>query len=355
MLPVVRHFVVGLCLFSFLLCALSSEATSGRWTPDDALLADDVREVAVTRDGTLAAWVVRGYVTVEGESKPTGHLWWCRLPEGTPRQLTRGAERISAPAFSPDGKHLAFLSNRKPPAGGAKPAKDAGSQIWALPTDGGEAFPISHFDQSVNGFGWTSSRGLVAVVAESPSHWQAEREDMKDTSQVIDDAEHTPPVRLFTTTLDGTTKRLTTNQGWIRGLNIAPNGQNAVVIESHSLSYAFDQRIPPQTHVVDLTNGSMTPLFAEPVDGATVLPGAIAWNPSGSAIYVTNEHTRHPTYRIATITELYRHDVDLGSTIKVALDWPRGVARGFATTNDGVIALLADGVRFRPARLVAKR
>jgi dipeptidyl aminopeptidase/acylaminoacyl peptidase len=78
---------------------------------------------------------------------------------GTLTQLTDSGYE-SSPRWSPDGQWVAFLSERKPPAG--KNADDGDSQdaaknmaqIYLISPNGGEAFPITSGADEVHAFAW---------------------------------------------------------------------------------------------------------------------------------------------------------------------------------------------------------
>ncbi|HZT32953.1 MAG TPA: S9 family peptidase [Bryobacteraceae bacterium] len=55
---------------------------------------------------------------------------------GAPRPLTRGEQEDGSPVFSPDGRSLAIVSNRKSP-------EETG--IWIVPVEGGTARPLTRF------------------------------------------------------------------------------------------------------------------------------------------------------------------------------------------------------------------
>ena len=55
---------------------------------------------------------------------------------GAPKPLTRGEQEDLDPAFSPDGKSIAIVSNRRAPEE---------SHIWIVPIDGSQARPLTHF------------------------------------------------------------------------------------------------------------------------------------------------------------------------------------------------------------------
>ena len=63
-----------------------------------------------------------------------------RRPGGEPKQLTTAPGTNNHPRWSPDGKTIAFVSNR----GGS-------AQVWLLPIDGGEARQLTKLPIDVSG------------------------------------------------------------------------------------------------------------------------------------------------------------------------------------------------------------
>jgi dipeptidyl aminopeptidase/acylaminoacyl peptidase len=352
--------------------AASPSPSPANWTAEDLVHAEDAADWTLAADGAAAAWVQSEVVAGDSGEQAVAHVWLARLngngreagPSGTSGpavRLTRGIEQASHPRFSPDSRRLAFLSNRAPAGGGGEAPADGTDQVWILPLAGGEAYPATHFDRDVQDFAWIDARTLVVLAAESPSERERKREENSDTAIVVDDAENEPAVRLFRVEIEedggaltpqGEIRRLTTNRDWINALAVAPDGKRAVATAARSLSYDFDQRVRPRTLLIDLSTGAETDLFA---DGPAVVPEGLRWAPDSSGFYFTEERSTHPTYRMATVTDLWFYDLASRAAQRIDLGWPRGLAAPVEPLADGFLALLADGVRYRPARFARNR
>ncbi len=64
------------------------------------------------------------------------HLWMVPLDGGEPAPFTTGDQRDSLPRWSPDGRWIAFLSDRG--AGKPEPGVKRPKQVYVIPVDGGE-------------------------------------------------------------------------------------------------------------------------------------------------------------------------------------------------------------------------
>lgn len=90
------------------------------------------------------------------------------------RRLTRADAKDSQPHWSPDGKHLAFLSNRAD-----KP------QIWLIRADGGEAWQASELPEAVSSFAWSpDGQNFVAISKSVEGQEKEKKDDDKDKSDV---------------------------------------------------------------------------------------------------------------------------------------------------------------------------
>ncbi len=104
--------------------------------------------------------------------------------DGSPRQLTIGSRNDRFARFSPDGRWLAFISDRRlqaesEPARPKDPAdREDKDQVHALPVDGpGEARRVSDLPRGVEAFEWSPDGKRLVVV--STSHGATYEEDAR--------------------------------------------------------------------------------------------------------------------------------------------------------------------------------
>src|SRR5918998_4079520 len=131
-------------------------------SPDGRFVAFSVKSVAPGKDGYRSSlWVV----PTDG-SAPA-------------RQLTVGSKSDTTPRWSPDGRRIAFISDRgavlQAGGGGAKAGKaeapkEGGTQAWILPfADGGEARQLTDLPKDVEGLAWSPDGRRLAVVSGARS------------------------------------------------------------------------------------------------------------------------------------------------------------------------------------------
>jgi len=169
------HVLAGLVAGAALAFAAAAEPT--RFTVDDLGRLASVSDLDLAPDGE---WVVYSVGEANLEEDATYYdLWRARWDGSGKRALTRTAKADEyAPAVSPDGKWIAFLSDRGD--------EDAKTQVWLMPSDGGEAEALTGFPGGVSDFDWSPDGARLAVIANDPERPEGEEEPKQPEPIVID-------------------------------------------------------------------------------------------------------------------------------------------------------------------------
>jgi dipeptidyl aminopeptidase/acylaminoacyl peptidase len=317
-------------------------AKKNQWTPEDVVYQEDAGQFRISPDEKFALWV-KGTADKDKDLR-VGNLYLSNLSDGKVVQLTRGTDEISNPRWSPSGETIAFLSSHALP----KPKPDSGStQIWLMNSAGGEPWPVTESERGIQQFEWLNDDTILFSAEEDASLDERQTKERKDDSNVVDDTAHTAPVRLFKLSVkDKKITRLTDNDDWILDFAVSRDKTKAVAVARRELSYAWDQKIPPATYIVNLATGDRTQIFTN----ERIYPDTIEWARDNSGFYVVAPFSDDPRFLVATVDKVYFYDLAAAKDVEVNLDWDRGFARSLQATNDGFIALLADGVYTKPAR-----
>jgi dipeptidyl aminopeptidase/acylaminoacyl peptidase len=146
---------------------------------------DDLYQLRIATDPRLSpdgAWVCFTVQTTTPKRDGYRHALWLVAAHGSSvaRQLTVGAKHDRHPRFSPDGRSVAFLSDRRllvEDAPDAPDNREDGDQIYVLPLEGGEARRLTDLPRGVTGFAWSPDGRRLAAL--SPSRGANREEDAR--------------------------------------------------------------------------------------------------------------------------------------------------------------------------------
>ena len=141
------------------------------------LISPDARSVAYLRRET--DWKEDEFIS---------QLWLANVETAKSIQLTRGKKSVGSVEWSPDGRWLAFITERElhviePPTPehkdreekkdgqreSADSSKPAAKQIWLIAPDGGEAWPLTKSETNVGEFHWTKDGNAIVFAAAEPA------------------------------------------------------------------------------------------------------------------------------------------------------------------------------------------
>jgi len=106
-------------------------------------------------------------------------LWIADAATGERHLLTMASKSSVEAAWSPDGRWIAFLSDRP----GVLPKSPAERrQLYVMPATGGEAQQLTKAEKGVNGFEWAADSRRIAFTAEGP-----EPKALKDRKETFGD------------------------------------------------------------------------------------------------------------------------------------------------------------------------
>jgi len=139
----------------------------------ESLSRTTLRAPAIAPDGKSVAYLKR-----QTDWKENDFVWQLMLADvasGRNIQLTRGRKSAGAAQWSPDGRWLAFITERESvnveplPAEAEQPEADAdkpaSKQIWLIAPDGGEALPLTRSPSDVSDFHWSPDGKRVLFTA----------------------------------------------------------------------------------------------------------------------------------------------------------------------------------------------
>ena len=144
----------ALCAAAFFV-ALGGAASAGTFTATEMMKLRRLADPQVSPDGTLVAYAQTD-VDLEAGTR-NSDVWLVPVAGGAPRRLTSHPKSDAQPRFSPDGKHLGFVSTR-----------EGGAQVFVLELSGGEARKVTALVTDVETFQWLDNQSLLVTSRVFP-------------------------------------------------------------------------------------------------------------------------------------------------------------------------------------------
>jgi dipeptidyl aminopeptidase/acylaminoacyl peptidase len=297
--------------------------------PEDLFRFRFITDVQLSPDGALAAYVIR---TADRErDRYRSAIWIVPLDGGAPSQLTSGENEDLLPRWSPDGRRIAFVSDR----GEIPPGKErAPRNLWIVDLARNERQRTT-FDNDVRDLAWSPHGERVAVVAKA--NWPAPRAETKvrvyETLRYKSDEEGLLDMRRRHLWLVGATagdpERLTDGDWDDLEPSWSPDGTRLAFVSNRTEDR--ERNTVRDVHVLDVARGHVALLTAS--DGPQEHP---AFSPDGTLVAFYG-------HRDPRASNAINHHVWIapatGGDSRALDEWDRTVGSVVITDMRGLVAL----------------
>jgi dipeptidyl aminopeptidase/acylaminoacyl peptidase len=138
--------------------------------PEDVYALTGVADPRISPDGSRVAYQIWSIDKESNEYR--GAIWVAPVDgSGEPRPFTSGERRDGTPRWSPDGRWLAFTSNR----GGEKSPPN----LYVIPAEGGEARRLTDGKEGVEKYAWSPDSTRIVYAARCRDAAYEEEDDRK--------------------------------------------------------------------------------------------------------------------------------------------------------------------------------
>jgi dipeptidyl aminopeptidase/acylaminoacyl peptidase len=336
----------------------------GPIAPPDIMALRDMRDVELSPDGKTILFTVQAQIATFNPEQRT--IWSVPSDGRAPaRRFVTSAGADDTPRWSPDGRAVAFVSDRKNPLASVSPTGLAFSsdldpadrsavsprQLWLIARDGGEALPLTALPSDIGGFAWSPDGRQIAFLASDPdsASEKADRAAKRDWVE-MDTTRHT--TRLWILDLAShAARRVSPANVNVADFAWSPDGKRMAVrmVDSGAINdFFYHARVA----LLDLATGAIgKPLIDHAAD-------APAWSPDGNTLLAPVIRTpgfiglgvRLYDLRTDTLTALADDHPGLFTQARWAPDGRSILALSFEQTRSRLVRIARDG---RVTRLAA--
>ena len=241
-------------------------------TTDDGLDMVQVGRAMISPDGS---WVLFSKSELNWEENERETTWWRVSAEGGEPYRYIGDDGGGNFQFSPDGSRLAFTRS-----------VDDESQLFLLPTTGGEAVQLSEHETSIGSYAWSEDGSKIIFVATEPR--TDEEEEAREAGYDAIFVDEGPNGQqsgnwnnLWLIEVEsGAERRLTDTDHRIGSFSVAPNGDR--ILFTSRIENRRNQQNLSEIQLLEVEAGTIRQLTDN-----SAPEGRLSWAPDGRSFAYT--------------------------------------------------------------------
>ena len=282
-----------MCAFSLFSLFPRADADAGkRFGVNEFLALQDISEVELSPKGSFVAYTITSN-NIDMD-KQVDSVWMLPATGGDAVCMSSPESDSSSPKWSPDGKYLAILSDRK----------DETDQVWLLDRRGGDARQLTKLSQGVDSFAWSPDGKRLLLVVEDATPADLDEEERPNPRPYVID-------------------RLQFKEDYVGYLD----------------------RHRTHIHVVEVNSAEVRQLTRGDFDDAEP-----AWSPDGTKIVFSSNRTENPDrnqntdlWLVDSMADQQEPDrLTTGNTIDAMPAWsPTGQSIVYTSTDPDVLPIYA--------------
>ncbi len=208
--------------------------------PEDILAIKGISDLNLSPNGKKVLFTVRECNLKENDYNTD--IWLLNIEDGSFVKIVRSPKQDTTPRWSPDGRFIAFISNR-----------DGKNQVYLMRADIGEPWKLTDSPTGVESFEWTPDSKSIVYLMKDPKTEEEERR-IKERDDAYSLFKNLKNSHLWKISIDGKeNKKLTDGNFHVSRFKISNDGK--VILYSSAPSSKVDDSILSELYLISIDGG----------------------------------------------------------------------------------------------------